>query len=468
MNQTREHGSYTMPFITITTLFFMWGFLTCMNDVLIPHLKELFQLSYLQSMLVQFVFFGAYFVGSVIYFVISYFNGDPINKIGYKNGMLIGLVIAALGCFFFFPAARFSSYGLFLTALFMLGLGFTLLQIAANPYVSLLGKPEGASSRLNLSQAFNSLGTTIAPVIGGFLIFEFFAINGKITAEATEIPYIIFTGLFLLLAALLYKIKLPDFRSEEVAEQGLGALKFPQLKLGIAAIFFYVGGEVCIGSFIINFLALDEIMGLPESVSKNYLALYWGGAMIGRFLGSISLNQNINGLKKGLYMVVTAGAVFLLILGIVDLSFNQIYIFLILIGLNLIGFFIGKAAPARTLSFFALISSALILLTIFSTGATAMWAILGVGLFNSIMWSNIFTLSIHGLGKYTSQGSSLLVMAILGGALLPLLQGAMADVMGIHKSFFIPVISYLYIAFFGFYCSAKLGVVKAEQVAGGH
>jgi FHS family L-fucose permease-like MFS transporter len=468
MNQNREHGSYTMPFITITTLFFMWGFLTCMNDVLIPHLKELFHLSYLQSMLVQFVFFGAYFIGSVIYFVISYFKGDPINKIGYKNGMLLGLVIAALGCFLFFPAARFSSYGLFLAALFMLGLGFTLLQIAANPYVSLLGKPEGASSRLNLSQAFNSLGTTIAPIIGGFLIFEFFAVNGKITAEATEVPYIIFTGVFLLLAALLYKIKLPDFRSEEVVEQGLGALKFPQLKLGIAAIFFYVGGEVCIGSFIINFLALDEIMGLPEAVGKNYLALYWGGAMIGRFLGAISLNQNINGLKKGMYMIVTAGAVFLLILGIVDLSFNQIYVFLILIGVNLIGFFIGKAAPARTLSFFALISAALILLTIFSTGATAMWAILGVGLFNSIMWSNIFTLSIHGLGKYTSQGSSLLVMAILGGALLPLLQGAMADVIGIHYSFFIPVISYLYIAFFGFYCSAKLGLVKAVQIAGGH
>jgi FHS family L-fucose permease-like MFS transporter len=468
MNQNREHGSYTMPFITITTLFFMWGFLTCMNDVLIPHLKELFHLSYLQSMLVQFVFFGAYFIGSVIYFVISYFKGDPINKIGYKNGMLLGLVIAAIGCFLFFPAARFSSYGLFLAALFMLGLGFTLLQIAANPYVSLLGKPEGASSRLNLSQAFNSLGTTIAPIIGGFLIFEFFAVNGKITAEATEVPYIIFTGVFLLLAALLYKIKLPDFRSEEVVEQGLGALKFPQLKLGIAAIFFYVGGEVCIGSFIINFLALDEIMGLSEAVGKNYLALYWGGAMIGRFLGAISLNQNINGLKKGMYMIVTAGAVFLLILGIVDLSFNQIYVFLILIGVNLIGFFIGKAAPARTLSFFALISAALILLTIFSTGATAMWAILGVGLFNSIMWSNIFTLSIHGLGKYTSQGSSLLVMAILGGALLPLLQGAMADVIGIHYSFFIPVISYLYIAFFGFYCSAKLGLVKAEQIAGGH
>jgi FHS family L-fucose permease-like MFS transporter len=468
MNNKKEAGSYTMPFIAITTLFFMWGFLTCMNDVLIPHLKQLFLLNYLQSMLVQFVFFGAYFIGSVVYFVVSYFKGDPINKIGYKNGMLLGLILASVGCFLFFPAAGYASYGLFLSALFILGLGFTLLQIAANPYVSLLGKPEGASSRLNLSQAFNSLGTTIAPIIGGFLIFEFFAVNGKITAEATEIPYIIFTGVFLLLAALLYKIKLPDFRSDEVAEKSLGALKFPQLKLGVFAIFFYVGGEVCIGSFIINFLEHKDIMGLSEAVSKNYLALYWGGAMIGRFLGSISLNQEVTGVKKAFLMAGTALAVFLLIFAIVDLSFDQISVFLVLIGINLIGFFIGKAAPARTLSFFAMICIALILTTIFSTGATAMWAILGVGLFNSIMWSNIFTLSIHGLGKYTGQGSSLLVMAILGGALLPLVQGATADAIGIQKSFFIPVISYLYIAFFGFYCSAKLGNVKAGQIAGGH
>lgn len=468
MSNISENKGYTVPFISLTTLFFMWGFLTCMNDVLIPHLKELFQLSYLQSMLVQFCFFGAYFTGSLIYFVISYFKGDPINKIGYKNGMLLGLIVAAIGCFLFYPAAHYSVYGLFLSALFILGLGFTLLQIAANPYVSLLGKPEGASSRLNLAQAFNSLGTTIAPIIGGYLIFEFFAVDNKITAAATEIPYIIFTGIFLLLAFLLSRIKLPDFRSEETAEKGLGALQFPQLKLGILAIFFYVGGEVCIGSFIINFLALPDIMGLSEAVSKNYLALYWGGAMIGRFLGSISLNQEFDAGKKALYMIVTAAAVFLLIFFIVDLTFAQISIFLIFIGINLLGFFIGKSAPARTLSIFALISGGLILFTIFSDGATSMWTILGVGLFNSIMWSNIFTLSIHGLGKYTSQGSSLLVMAILGGALLPLVQGALADAYGIQHSFFVPVFCYLYIAFFGFYCQAKLGQVKAEQIAGGH
>ncbi|WP_026063113.1 sugar MFS transporter [Pedobacter arcticus] len=463
-----EKPKYTVPFVTLTTLFFMWGFITCMNDVLIPHLKELFQLSYLQSMLVQFCFFGAYFIGSVVYFVTSHFSGDPINKIGYKNGMLLGLLIASIGCFLFYPAALYASYPLFLSALFILGLGFTLLQIAANPYISLLGTPDGASSRLNLAQAFNSLGTTIAPIIGGYLIFEFFAVDGKITAAATEIPYIIFTGIFLLLGLLLYKIKLPEFKTTETLAKGLGALQFPQLKLGILAIFFYVGAEVCIGSFIINFLALPDIMGIPESVSKNYLALYWGGAMIGRFVGSISLSQGLSQAKKITYMLLAALAVFALIFALVDLSFSQIMVFLVFIAVNLIFFFIGKSVPARTLYLFGLANVVLILITIFSSGSLAMWTILSVGLFNSIMWSNIFTLSIHGLGKYTSQGSSLLVMAILGGALLPLVQGGLADAYGLQHSFFVPVFGYLYIAFFGLYCAKKLGNVNVESTAGGH
>jgi MFS transporter, FHS family, L-fucose permease len=467
-NANTQKSDYKVPFTTLTMFFFMWGFITCMNDVLIPHLKELFSLSYLQSMLVQFCFFGAYFTGSVVYFVLSYLWGDPINKIGYKNGMLLGLMIASVGCFLFYPAAVFSIYGLFLSALFILGLGFTLLQIAANPYVSLLGKPEGASSRLNLAQAFNSLGTTIAPIIGGFLIFEFFAVNDKITAAATEIPYIVFTVVFLLLIFFLYKIKLPEFRPEKFAQIGLGALQFPQLKLGILGIFFYVGAEVSIGSFIINFLSHPDIMGIPEAVSKNYLALYWGGAMTGRFLGAISLNQELSAPKKAVYMLTAAIVVFLLIFTIVDLSFTQIYIFLLFMIVNLVGFFLGKAAPARTLFIFGLVNVVLVLITVFSNGSVAMWTILSVGLFNSIMWSNIFTLSIQGLGKYTSQGSSLLVMAILGGALLPLIQGAVADSWGIQNSFVVPVFSYLYIAFFGYYCSKNIKVVKTSLITAGH
>jgi len=219
--------NYTIPFTALTSLFFMWGFITCMNDILIPHLKELFELSYLESMLVQFCFFGAYFIGSLIYFITSFYAGDPINKIGYKNGMLLGLLVSAIGCFLFYPAAVYSTYSLFLGALFVLGLGFTLLQITANPYVSLLGSPTGASSRLNLSQAFNSLGTTIAPIIGGYLIFELFSDNGVLSPDATKIPYIAFTFIFLIVGAIIYQIKLPSFKSDETEHRDLGALRFP-------------------------------------------------------------------------------------------------------------------------------------------------------------------------------------------------------------------------------------------------
>ncbi len=451
------------PFAVLTTLFFMWGFITCMNDILIPHLRELFSLSYLESMLVQFCFFGAYFIGSVLYFITSYFYGDPINKIGYKNGMLIGLLISALGCFLFYPAAVYSIYGLFLGALFVLGLGFTLLQITANPYVSLLGSPEGASSRLNLSQAFNALGTTIAPIVGGFLIFEFFTDNGVLSAEATKVPYVVFAFVFILVGLIVYRIKLPSFKSEETGHSDLGALKFPQLKLGILSIFVYVGAEVTIGSFFINFLAQENIMNISESVSKNYLALYWGGAMIGRFIGAISLHPEMHQSKKVTYMTGIAILVFLLIFSIVDLSFGQMSTFIGFIMLNLLAFFIGKSAPARTLSIFGFVNFILLLLVIFGSGSLAMWSIISIGLFNSIMWSNIFTLSISGLGRYTSQGSSLLVMAILGGALIPLLQGALADRVGIQLSFFVPVLCYIYLIYFGVFCLKNRPAVSKSQ-----
>jgi FHS family L-fucose permease-like MFS transporter len=464
-----KSSGYMVPLYTLISLFFMWGFITCMNDILIPHLKELFKLSYLESMLVQFCFFGAYFTGSLIYFLISYYSGDPINKIGYKKGIMLGLLIAALGCCLFYPAATFSEYWIFLTALFILGLGFTLLQITANVYVALLGTVEGASSRLNLAQAFNSFGTTIAPIVGGFLIFEKFSEQEHLSAQASRMPYIVFAVIFLLVGLLIYKVKLPVFKSEAVARKGLGALAFPHLKLGILGIFCYVGAEVAIGSFMINFLELEEIMDLTEAESKNYLAIYWGGAMIGRFLGAISLSNKLAPVKKLAWMAFTAGAVFLLILSIVDLSFNQVQYFLVFILLNLLGFVIGKSHPARTLVLFACINILLVTVGILSSGETAMWTILSVGLFNSIMWSNIFTLSIAGLGKHTNQGSSLLIMAILGGALIPLLQGGLADLLGVQYSFVLPVLCYCYVAFFGWYCLRNIKEVSAAgTIGGGH
>ena len=438
--QKTDYGALAI----ITTLFFMWGFLTCMNDILIPYLKGIFALSHLQAMLVQLAFFGAYFLGSLVYFILSSRIGDPINKIGYKNGITIGLLLAAVGTALFYPAAELVSYPFFLAALFILGLGFTILQISANPYAAILGSPETASGRLNLCQGFNSIGTTIAPVIGSFLIFTFFA--GKTGADAVEIPYLVFSLVLILLAIFIRASKLPEFRSDEKVIKGAGALKYPHLLLGMLGIFMYVGAEVSIGSIMINFLGLPEIAGFDATTAGQFVAFYWGGLMIGRFSGAISLSA-MDAKKKSWLMIAVPVIAFLVVLYSKGITIAGIFaIFLVL---NSIMFRVGKFLPARTLSIFAVTAAILVCLTMLTSGHLSMWLLVGTGLFNSIMWSNIFTLSIDGLGKYTSQGSSLLVMAILGGALLPLLEGWLADIFGVHYCFWGPLVSYIYITYYG-------------------
>jgi MFS transporter, FHS family, L-fucose permease len=445
--------NYTYPLIALTTLFFMWGFITVLNDILIPYLKGVFTLTHFEANLIQFAFFGAYFIGSLAYFLLSLMIGDPINKIGYKNGILLGLLISAIACFLFYPAANtFHSFGVFLGALFLLGIGFTLLQIAANPYVAILGSSETASSRLNLSQAFNSLGTTIAPVLGGFLIFEYFFSSTQNSATSVKIPYLIIGSVLLLLMVFIWFSRLPVFKSEDHIEKSAGALKHPNLVFGMFAIFFYVGAEVAIGSNLVSFLKLPQIVGFTDSEASNYLAYYWGGAMIGRFLGAISLS----GLKKGrkyllmlLMAIVTFVVIFLITWYMKGLTFDKVWYYLIFIILNYLLFMLGRSVASRTLAYFSIVAFVLILIALFTNGMVAMWCILAIGLFNSIMWSNIFTLAIDGLGKYTSQGSSLLVMMILGGALLPPLQGMIADKFGVHISFVVPLFSYIYLLFYG-------------------
>lgn len=447
MTSQEKPKSNTVAFVILTGLFFMWGFMTVLNDILIPYLKGVFELSHTQAMFVQFAFFGAYFIGSLVYFIISINYGDPISKIGYKNGIILGLVISAFGSALFYPAAHFLMYGFFLAALFIMGLGFTMLQIAANPYVAVLGAEKTASSRLNLSQGFNSLGTTIGPLIGGYLIFKYFGGVDIDGADAVKIPYLFFTGLFLILIVLIKVSKLPRVFKDGVIEKGLGVLKFPHLIFGMIAIFMYVGGEVSIGSILISYLGLENIAGLDESEASKYVAFYWGGLMIGRFLGAVSLSKMSNLIMKRLIMLGIPSLAFLVIYYYNGIDIALIYsIFMII---NLIGFIIGKSIPNRTLFVFAVISVALLVRAITSGGVVAMWSIIGIGLFNSIMWSNIFTLSIEGLGKYTSQGSSLLVMAILGGAIIPVIQGMIADLYGVQFSFIVPIFSYLYIAFYG-------------------
>ena len=448
-----QKKKYSMPLAFLTLLFFMWGFITCLNDILIPHFKSVFVLSFFQSMLIQFAFFGAYFVGSFIYFVISSISGDPINKIGYKNGILLGLLISAFGTFLFFPAAQMESFGFFLTALFILALGFTLLQITANPYVILLGSPETGSHRLNLAGAINSFGTTIAPIIGGVFILSNTAVGSDI--NSVKMPYLVLTGIFLLLIVVFKMVILPKFTNEENIEKGIGALKFPQLTLGILAIFFYVGAEVTVGSFMASFVGLKEIKGIPAEAATIYIALYWGSLMIGRFTGSVSVFNLRPITKKALTAVIPVVTFFFILLifkikagenEVID--FKSMMIYLPFIAISIIAFFVGQEKPARTLLLFSVICILLLILSIITTGDLSLWSLISLGLYNSIMWPSIFALAIAGLGKHTSQGSSLLVMAILGGALIPPLQGLAADSIGVQMSFIIPVFCYIYLAFY--------------------
>ncbi|MDY8138401.1 sugar MFS transporter [Aquimarina sp. 2201CG5-10] len=455
-----EKTNYRKPFITITFLFFMWGFITVMNDVLIPHLKAVFELSYFQAALIQFAFFGAFFVISLIYFIISVSQGDPIAKVGYKNGIIIGLILCGIGCCLFYPAANYQRYGIFLGALFVLASGVTILQITANPYAAILGKPETASSRLNLAQGFNSFGTTLAPIIGAVLLYKVFS-DGEISVDSLKMPYLIYGTLFFVLAIIIKFIELPSFVNKDKIEKGIGVLKFRHVVLGMFAIFFYVGGEVSIGSFLINFFGLESIMGMEEAEGGVFLSYYWGGAMIGRFLGSVSMGSITDKTKKYLIMAGLSILFFFVLYFITAikveggefslqlLPFSKIWLFIVFLIINYIAFLVGGSKPSKVLTLFAGIVIILLLIMILSQGEIAFWSAIAIGAFNSILWSNIFTLAIKDLGKYTSQASSLLVMMIVGGALIPLLQGAVADNIGIQLSFFIPIVCYTYLVFYG-------------------
>lgn len=408
--------SYSFALSVLTTLFFMWGFITCLNDILIPHLKAVFTLNYTQVMLIQFSFFTAYAVVSIP-------SGLLVEKLGYKNGIVIGLVTAGIGCLLFYPAAGYQSYIMFLVALFVLASGITLLQVAANPYVAILGKPETASSRLNLTQAFNSLGTTIAPLFGSLLILSMavktaeelkvmtdtdLTVYKLAQAGAVQVPYLGLAAALFIIAAMFAIIKLPKIEAAEISASGgegqnfhdihESAWKYKHLVLGAIGIFVYVGGEVSIGSFLVNYFGQPEIAGLKEADAGRFVSFYWGGAMIGRFLGSYLTRK----VKPNLYLAVNAG-----------------------------------------------VAAFLVIISMMTFGQVAMWSILAVGLFNSIMFPTIFTLAIDGLGKHTGQGSGILCTAIVGGALIPVLQGFFADNIGIHHAFFIPVLCYIYIVFYG-------------------
>ena len=448
-------------FALLTSLFFMWGFITVMNDVLINTFKGIFDLSAPQRALIQFSFFGAFFVVSLIYFLISSSKGkDPINKIGYKRGMFISLFVCGIGCLLFYPASIISSYTAFLIALFVLASGVTMLQICANPYATVLGKASAASSRLNLAQGLNSLGTTIGPIVGTILIYKIFS-QGELTVNSIANTYLLYGAVFIVLSLVVLGSKLPTFQNDEVIPAGFSVLKNQHLLLGIIAIACYVGAEVSVGSWIVEFIKQDHIAGLSEVRASYYLSFFWGGLMIGRLMAGISLNDALSNKQKYIRMALAAFGAFLVIYFANSINFEEgrfqfnslgithVLPYLGLIVINYLLFVATFNKPAKSLALFSAVNALLLLIGILSTGKIAFWAIVASGLFFSVGWSNIFSLAIKNLGKYTSQGSSLLVMAIVGGAIFPGIQSFIIESSGVQFSFIVPLILVLFLIYYG-------------------
>lgn len=394
------HGdkNYHFAFGAMTSLFFIWGFITALNDILIPHLKAAFDLNYVQAMLVQFCFFGAYFIMSPL-------AGKLICKIGYLKGIISGLLTIAIGCGLFYPAAEIGVYWLFLAGLFVLASGITILQVSANPYVASLGSEATAASRLNLAQAINSLGHTLGPIFGTLLIFGAVAHTETIDEKSVQLPYLLIAAATIIIAIGFKFLHLPTIDSiAEVPDKkaiDVGNIwQQKSLLLGALGIFLYVGAEVSIGSFLVNYFMQNDIAGLTEVRAGEMVAYYWGAAMIGRFAGAY-LTRIIN--------------------------------------------------PCYVLAINAAFVMVLLALTMSSNGHFAMWSILAVGFFNSIMFPTIFTLAIRGLGPLTSKGSGLLCQAIVGGAIVPIIQGYVADISSVQASFIVPACAYVYIFGYALY-----------------
>jgi FHS family L-fucose permease-like MFS transporter len=439
---------------TIISVFFFWGFVAASNGVLIPMLKKHFTLSQFQSQLVDTAFFLAYGVGSLIYFLISRAFGDPFNKYGMKKGLVLGLIISAIGALLFVPAVSYNQYMFFLIGLFVIAFGFSLLQIVANPFVINLGDPAKGSFRLNLAGSINSLGTSLGPVIFGFALFGSARSEAivDIGIENLKTPFIILSIVLLALAVFLAYSKLPSPKNEEDQEKSLGALQYPQLVLGMVAIFVYVGVEVAVGSNLGALLENKAIKGIDHTQIAKYISLYWGSLMIGRWTGSMSVFNFSETTKKLLNVIVPfiAFAVVLFFNFIKEGDVSDLYIYGIWVVLFIIANFLAQDKPAKTLILFGLSATMMMLVGLFTTGDIALYSFMSAGLFCSVMWPCIFNLAIAGLGKYTTQGSSLLIMMIVGGAIIPPLQGKLSDAIGIQQSYWVAVVCFLFLAWYGF------------------
>jgi FHS family L-fucose permease-like MFS transporter len=420
----RPAGNYTVALAVLTTVFFMWGFATVLNDILVPHLKAVFSLNYARSLLVQFVFYLAYLLMAIP-------AAKVLERIGYKASVVFGLLGMALSAAAFVPAATLQSYGVFLAALFALASSITLLQVAANPYVAVIGPSESASSRLNLVQAFNSMGTTVAPLFGGLLILSRSSSGTAAGAEAmltaqqrvadvqaVELPYLIIAGVLVALAVLVWRVRLPDLGKETRraarAERGKHSLwQHRNLVLGVPAICLYLVAEIGIGSTLVNFISLPNVGAMSHASASGYVSIFWGGAMAGRFAGALLLRW---------------------------------------------------VAPERMLASVSIGALVLAVIAIATDGHLSMWCLIAVGLCHSIMFPTIFTLGIRGLGPLTEEGSGLLIMAIAGGA-LSALQGVIADRIGLQLSYLLPAACYVYVLFYALWGAKATAVLQDERLA---
>jgi FHS family L-fucose permease-like MFS transporter len=387
-------GSYLLPMILMVTLYFSIGFITALNDILVPHFKDLFHLTNVKALMVQLCFFGAYFVMSAP-------SGWIIGRIGYKRGIITALCTVAAGLLLFVPASMVILYPVFLLALFVVGSGFALLQVAINPYVSVLGAADKAAWRINICGIFNSSATTIAPKIGALFIFGAAGATTAVLARSVRMPYVILAGYTLVIALITAFVPLPELIEKndktELTKADGSAWSFRHLRFGAVGIFCSVGTEVAIGSILINFLGQPAMGSLSHTVAAGYVSFYWGGAMVGRIIGSVALLK-----VKAQHALLTVAS----------------------------------------------LAATMVAITIFGHGRVAMFAIISCGLFNSVMWPCIFPLAVKGLGKFTSQGSGILITMVVGGAIVPPLQGYLADSLGYQKSFTIVLVCYAYLIFF--------------------
>jgi len=543
--EQKNSKSYGTALYTIITVFFFWGFLAASNGIFIPFCKAHFSLTQFESQLIDFTFYGGYFIGSLgLYFASQITKVDILNKLGYKNGIIYGLILSAVGALLMVPAVDSGSFGFILGAFFVIALGFSLQQTAANPFVIALGTPETGSNRLNLAGGVNNFGTLLGPVIVSIVLFGSAsklipAIDVKITSINNL--YFILAGLFIAVAIFFWVSNLPKVTSDEKIEashktnipliiifiafclvlaagplsiytglpkawyvyaslaiilitlivsltlagkssDGWGAMRYPQLIYGMIAIFTYVGVEVTIQSNMGSLLKTPEFGGFTASQIAPYISLYWGSLMIGRWTGAIAV-FDLSKLTKNILTIIVpffAFGVVLLVNYLSGVNVGNLYIYALCIAILVIGFYIGQQKPVRTLTIFGLLGVTAMVVGLLTTGRIGLFAFISGGLCCSIMWPSIFALAVAGLGKYTSQGSAFLIMMILGGSIIPPVQGIFADTMqhsfanisGIHLSYIVPVFGFAYLAFFAWKAGSvlkKQGIdVDNMEASGGH